>query len=231
MQNYFFKGVELLRCYKACKQPLQLTEILIIMSRAAGTLVTTNNATYIPPRFMPGYQGHCPTTKYDYGETYGNATQKYFQDYRSKTLSCSADPLCKGGEFPTYYTHKPETVISARSRTRDRWLNAPKHSLTNIDHDRKEELYQFDKLGQKHREHYTDRSGTSKRVNYFMLPVGAEDQLRRNVPFMILSTRHNDEINLPFLMHDARRLPLLRRVAPDSSQRDREMRDVYFEKR
>lgn len=92
------------------------------------------------------YRGHCPTTKYDYGETYGNATQKYFQDYRSEVLSSSADPYCKGGEFPTYYTHKPETVISNRTRNRDRWLHTPKYSLTNIDFDRKEELKSFDKV-------------------------------------------------------------------------------------
>lgn len=92
------------------------------------------------------YRGHCPTTKYDYGETYGNATAKYFQDYRSEVLSSSADPYCKGGEFPTYYTHKPETVISNRTRTRDRWLHTPKYSLTNIDFDRKEELKSFDKV-------------------------------------------------------------------------------------
>ena len=92
------------------------------------------------------YQGHCPTTKYDYGETYGEATSKYFQDYRSRVLSASADPYCRGGDFPTYYTHRPETVISNRTRTRDRWLLAPKYSLTNIDFDRKEELKQFDKV-------------------------------------------------------------------------------------
>jgi hypothetical protein len=92
------------------------------------------------------YRGHCPTTKYDYGETYGNATAKYFQDYRSEVLSASADPYCKGGDFPTYYTHKPETVISNRTRTRDRWLHTPKYSLTNIDFDRKEELKSFDKV-------------------------------------------------------------------------------------
>lgn len=92
------------------------------------------------------YRGHCPTTKYDYGETYGNATAKYFQDYRSEVLSASADPYCRGGDFPTYYTHKPETVISNRTRTRDRWLHTPKYSLTNIDFDRKEELKSFDKV-------------------------------------------------------------------------------------
>jgi len=92
------------------------------------------------------YRGHCPTTKYDYGETYGNATSKYFQDYRSQVLYNSVDPYCKGGEFPTYYTHKPETVISNRSRTQDRWIHAPKYSLSNIDFDRKEELYSFDKV-------------------------------------------------------------------------------------
>ncbi|XP_048763151.1 protein FAM166C A-like [Ostrea edulis] len=201
------------------------------MSRASGTLITTNNATFIPPRFMPGYRGHCPTTKYDYGETYGNATAKYFQDYRSEVLSASADPYCRGGDFPTYYTHKPETVISNRTRTRDRWLHTPKYSLTNIDFDRKEELKSFDKLAQKHRDVYVDKSGTLKKVNYFMIPTKAEDQIKRNVPFMILSTRHTDDINLPHLDHVARRPPLIRHFTTLSSQRDREMRDVYFEKR
>lgn len=90
------------------------------------------------------YRGHCPTTKYDYGETYGNATNKYFQDYRSEVLNASHDPYARGGEFPTYYTHRPESVISARGRTRDRWLAAPKYNLSNVDFDRKEELKSFD---------------------------------------------------------------------------------------
>lgn len=48
---------------------------------------------------------------------------------------------------------------------------------------------------------------------------------------MILSTRHTDDINLPYLDHVARRPPLIRHFTTLSSQRDREMRDVYFEKR
>ncbi|KAK3602601.1 hypothetical protein CHS0354_034328 [Potamilus streckersoni] len=201
------------------------------MSRSAGTLVTTHNATFIPPRFMPGYRGHCPTTKYDYGETYGNNTAKYFQDYRNEVLNQSSDPYARGGDFPTFYTHKPESVLSSRSRKLDRWLTAPKHSLSNVDFDRKEELYSFDRLAQRHREFYQDKSGTVKRVDQFLLPMSAEQQIKRNVTFMILSTRHTDDIQLPRLDHEARRMPLIRSFSDVSSQRDREMRDVVFEKR
>eukprot|EP00745_Piridium_sociabile_P032494 TRINITY_DN54874_c0_g1_i1.p1 TRINITY_DN54874_c0_g1~~TRINITY_DN54874_c0_g1_i1.p1 ORF type:complete len:154 (+),score=28.74 TRINITY_DN54874_c0_g1_i1:143-604(+) len=148
------------------------------MSRAAGTLITTNNATYIPPRFMPGYRGYCPTMKYDYGETYGNATSKYFQDYRSSVLNSSASNYSVGGSFPTYYTHNPDLVISNRCRNRDRWLMAPKYELSNVDHDRTQQLKRLDTLSQKHREHYKDKSGTLKSVDYFKLPVPAEDQFR-----------------------------------------------------
>ncbi|XP_064604757.1 ciliary microtubule inner protein 2C-like isoform X2 [Liolophura sinensis] len=168
------------------------------MSWAAGTLVTTHNATYIPPRFMPGYRGHCPTLKYDYGETYGNATSKYFQDYRSEVLNSSKFPYCRGGQFPTYYTHNPDMVIGNRTRTRDRWITAPKYELSNINHDRKEELYQFDKLAQGQREFYSDKSGTVKKVDYFQLPVKAEDQFKKQVPFThrdhLFSTKH-DSVN------------------------------------
>lgn len=48
---------------------------------------------------------------------------------------------------------------------------------------------------------------------------------------MVLSTGHSDQISLPHIEHVARRGPLIRRVALNSSQRDREMRDVYFESR
>lgn len=201
------------------------------MSRSAGTLVTTNNATYIPPRFMPGYRGYCPTIKYDYGETYGNQTAKHFQDYRSSVLNSSADPYCKGGAFPTVYSHNPDNVISNRTRTQDRWLHAPKYQLSNQDHDRKEENYQFNRLSQAHRENYKDKTGELKAINYYSIPASASEQFKRNVPFMILSTKYRDDINLPFLGHIARRQPAVSRSVDRSSQRDREMRDVIFEKR
>ncbi|XP_041356939.1 protein FAM166C A-like isoform X2 [Gigantopelta aegis] len=180
------------------------------MSRAAGTLITTHNANYIPPRFMPGYRGHCPTIKFDYGETFGNATQKYFQDYRSEVLNSSASPYCKGGSFPTYYTHDPDSVISNRNRSWDRWTLAPRYELTNIDHDRKEELYRFNELAQSHREYYQDKSGTKRRVDYFVLPTSNEDQFKKNHAFITRARRCSEQLWLPYLDHIARRKPILR---------------------
>ena len=93
------------------------------------------------------YKGHCPTLKFDYGETYGNATAKYFQDYRSETLNQSKTPYANGGQFPTVYSHNPDMVIGARDRTKERWRTAPNYSLSNVNHDRKDELDSFDKVG------------------------------------------------------------------------------------
>ena len=48
---------------------------------------------------------------------------------------------------------------------------------------------------------------------------------------MVLATRHTDNINLREADQIPRRTPMMKDYEPLSSQRDREMRDVYFENR
>lgn len=184
---------------------------------------------------MPGYKGHCPTIKFDYGETYGHATAKYFQDYRSATLNSSKSPYADGGQFPTYYTHDPTLVISNRTRTRDRFLSAPKYELNNVDHDRVDELNQFDELSQAHREYYKDKSGMVGRVDAFVIPTKAEDQFKKHLPFLILSTKYKNDVQLPKLDGIVRRSQPAAKfqsmLTSRSSVRDRAMRDLHYEKR
>jgi hypothetical protein len=96
---------------------------------------------------MCRYRGYVPTMKFSYGETYGNQTNKYFQDFRSTTLDASKTNYCKGGYFPTYYTHSPELGTEERMHRWDRWLNTPRYTLSNRDHDRQEDLIKFGKVG------------------------------------------------------------------------------------
>lgn len=84
--------------------------------------------------------------KFDYGETYGGHTSKYFQDFRSKALETSKTNYCKGGYFPTYYSYNPDMAINARTRKRDYFLHEPRYALTTLDHDRKEGLINFNKV-------------------------------------------------------------------------------------
>eukprot|EP00918_Siedleckia_nematoides_P042988 GHVU01094008.1.p1 GENE.GHVU01094008.1~~GHVU01094008.1.p1 ORF type:complete len:143 (-),score=17.37 GHVU01094008.1:1244-1672(-) len=127
------------------------------------------------------YKGHVPTMKFDYAETYGNATTKYFQDYRAATLHSSRTNYHRGGYFPSFYSYNPDMAIGARTRSRDRWLSAPRYSLTNVDHDRKEELIKFDRMSSAQREYYKDKSATVQKVEHFQLPQKADQQFKKEL--------------------------------------------------
>ncbi|XP_053564880.1 protein FAM166C [Bombina bombina] len=144
-------------------------------SRSAGTLITDNNATYIPPAMMPGYRGHIPTQSFTYGDTYGNTSARWFQDFRSSVLNSSQTPYCKGGQFATSFSNDPELVLTSRSRGWNRWLYSPKVSRYNVDFDRTQELKDFKKIAQQHRDHYKDKTGTVHQVTHFTLPIKNEE--------------------------------------------------------
>ncbi|XP_059837742.1 protein FAM166C A isoform X2 [Hypanus sabinus] len=144
-------------------------------SRSAGTLITNYNATYIPPALMPGYRGFVPTINFTHGDTYGNTTRKYFEDFRMSALNTSQSPYSKGGQFPTIYSSNPSLVIENRMRNRNRWLYAPQWSRYDVDFDREEEMKVFNKLSQQHRENYKDKTGIIPRVDHFVLPGKEED--------------------------------------------------------
>ncbi|CAM5140891.1 unnamed protein product [Natator depressus] len=145
-------------------------------SRSARPAPSQHRAAYLPPALMPGYRGHVPNTVFSFGNTYGNTTLKYFQDFHNAAMETSHCPYSKGGQFPTLFSPDPGLVLGCRARGWDRWLHAPSYSRFNLDFNRSEELKEFYKLSQRHREHYRDKTGTEYVVPYFVLPVKEKDK-------------------------------------------------------
>lgn len=202
------------------------------MSKSAGTLITTHAADYIPPRFMPGHDGHIPTMKFDFGETYGNHGAKYFQDYRFHTLDSSRTNMCSGGMFPTFYSCSPNIAVETRARKWDRWLLAPHYRLYHQDHDKREQLIAFSKKCLAHREHYSDKSGTVPHVDFFLVPTPAEEQFNSHKPFILRSFRYTDDINMPNWDHQIHLIQRKPHVSlHKSTHEERTWRDKYFENR
>lgn len=181
---------------------------------------------------MPSYTGHVPTLNLDYAETYGNHSAKYFQDFRSKTLESSRTNMSRGGYFPSFWSHGPWQAVEARTRKWDRWLEVPHYRLLNEDHDRRQELINFCKLSQAHREHYCDDTETVPKVEHFQIPAPTDDEFKKNVPFSRLAMRYTDDISIPYWDHQPQfERNLKHKSLHVSTAADRAIRDLYFETR
>ncbi|CAH3161666.1 unnamed protein product [Porites lobata] len=194
------------------------------------TLLTTNMDIYRHPRHVPGYLGYTPRIKFTYGETYGNTTARWFQDYRASQLNTSKERMGRGGDkflpFPTYYTNNPDHVLGARTSSRDRWLAAPKYKLLNLD-DRDTAIKKYDKAAQQHREHYRDKTETVPPVRIFILPKIFHNTKCHRIP--VEAKTANEEKAIAYANKVYRTMkaePLAK-----SSVETRRIRDVFFERR
>ncbi|KAL9955235.1 hypothetical protein ACROYT_G036528 [Oculina patagonica] len=203
---------------------------------------TTNLITYQDPKHMPGYAGYCPQAKFwHYGDTFGNTTAKCFQERRTAKLNSSVmrQPGTSGDgrpEFPTVYSNKPDLVLAARAKTRERWRNAKKYSLFN-EHERGREVKIFDQLAQSHRDHYMDRGGTVQRVERFVIPRKQGLKFTDKNNFLSNGVKISCPLCGKLVETDNRNctahhgLPVKMSPPSTCTWRDRAMRDVYFEKR
>ncbi|XP_068761355.1 ciliary microtubule inner protein 2C-like [Montipora capricornis] len=206
---------------------------------------TTNLTPYENPNHMPGYAGYCPQVKFrHYGNTFGYATAKCFQDMRTTKLNTSVmddKGISADGQhrFPSLYSNSPDLVLSARARTRERWLNAKKYSLFN-EHERGREVKEFDKLAQSHRDHYMDRTGTVPREERFVVPrkpsAKKGPQSTYASDFLSKDARLKCPLSGNVIVADGKDKfdhGVSLKICPASSctWRDRALRDVYFEKR
>ncbi|XP_035279859.1 protein FAM166C A [Anguilla anguilla] len=144
--------------------------------RSVGTLSTHNNAIYVSPAVMPGYGGYVPTVRFSYGDTFGNATAKHFQDYRYAAMSTSTSPYSLGCMFPSIYSNNPGLAPGSACRGPDRRSYSPYWASKNVGFDRQAEFKHFDQLAHQHREHYLDTTGTRLPVPYFVTAHGHEEE-------------------------------------------------------
>ncbi|GAB1605335.1 UPF0573 protein C2orf70 homolog A-like [Argonauta hians] len=145
------------------------------MSKAAGTLITTTQADYISPHFMPRYGGHCPTIKFHCGHTYSNLTEQYLQDFRSARLTSSKMNYILGRNFPSYNTFNPNLLINKRFRCWADCLVSPRYTMLNSNLTTRKNMEKFYQSAQVHRKQYLDKTGTIRPVRYFQVPTPVQD--------------------------------------------------------
>jgi len=140
-----------------------------VMPFRQGVVVTTYMSDFIPPNLMPGYCGHLPKVSTAFGNTYGNETKKYFQNYRHEILSRCVRPKFTYGRLPCDFSPFPDVAIAQKVISQKKLGETPNIRPMNIDFCRSGELARFYQQCQDHRDYYTDKTDSIYPDDYFEL--------------------------------------------------------------
>ncbi|KAF5304896.1 hypothetical protein FQR65_LT00780 [Abscondita terminalis] len=126
-------------------------------------------ATYYPPSIQPGFMGAHPPVKQGYGSLSDSYHINYFQNYRNENLCKMQMPPYEWGMMTTPYTPRPDIAVNGRGVSWDKILRMPKNPVTYQDVGRQQEIDNFYKLCQLHRDQYRDHTGRLHPLTYFKI--------------------------------------------------------------
>ncbi|XP_018329397.1 UPF0573 protein C2orf70 homolog [Agrilus planipennis] len=124
-------------------------------------------ATYYPPSIQPAFMGAHPPIKNGYGSLSESANISYFQNYRNENLSKFQMPPYEWGLTKTPYSPRPDIAVGGKSTNWAKMLNMPPSPVTVVNLGRQQEINDFYKLTQLHRDQYKDHTGRLHPYDYF----------------------------------------------------------------
>ncbi|XP_044740047.1 protein FAM166C-like [Chrysoperla carnea] len=129
--------------------------------------LSVKHATYFPPSIDPIYLGSYPPMNNSKGSKYQSSSLNYFRDYRDETLRNFQMPKDDWGTRLSPYSPRPDVVGSKNTSNFDKLISFPRFDLTFVDQKRTNEIEEFYRVCQLHREYYKDRLGHKHPLEFF----------------------------------------------------------------
>ncbi|KAK4885432.1 hypothetical protein RN001_001703 [Aquatica leii] len=170
-------------------------------------------ATYYPPAIQPAFMGAHPPLKNGYGSMSESPHISYFQNYRNENICKMQMPSYEWGIMTTPYTPRPDIAVNGKGTNWDKILSMPKSPVTFLDRGRQQEIDNFYKVCQMHREQYKDHSGTLHPLSYFA-PTDYKYQCPQSLTKTYLKfpeyyVKYKDPAVLPLTLERSYRSPSL----------------------
>ncbi|KAI6660395.1 hypothetical protein LOD99_13981 [Oopsacas minuta] len=152
---------------------------------------------------IPGYGGYCPRIKYEFGRTFGESTRRTLEELRQRATSSSSNRS----------THFSLRINPSQA---PRWKSNQTYRLLNTAEERDKYITLHQRV-QMQRHQYKDKSGRVYPLPDFEMPGSRQSKTSDGGKELLVSR------GLIPRTAPARR--------PQSSTRDRAIRDVFFQKR
>ncbi|KAG8256897.1 protein FAM166C B-like [Homalodisca vitripennis] len=120
-----------------------------------------------PPPTLHVFMGSYAPINQGFGSLYQTENTNFFQNYRNETLSRFAMPTYHWGYTRTPYSPRADLVGAYRKANWKKLLETPSVKVRLIDEARSQEVDDFYKLCQMHRDQYKDHTGRLHPLRFF----------------------------------------------------------------